>query len=40
MDGRKMLEVDAVLDELEQVHVDRPGVVLSAQTEIPLLDLG
>jgi hypothetical protein len=35
-----MLEVDAILDELEQVHVDRASIVLSAETEFSLFDLG
>jgi hypothetical protein len=35
-----MLEVDAVLDELEQVHLDRSGIVFSAKTEVASFDLG
>ncbi len=33
-----MLKVDAVLDELEQVHLHQPGVVLPSVSQAPVLD--
>jgi hypothetical protein len=38
MDRSEVLKVDAVLDELEQVHLDQPGIVLSPPQESPLID--
>jgi hypothetical protein len=39
MHGREVLVVDAVLYELEQVHVHGPRVVLAAISEITTVDL-
>jgi len=38
MDRSEVLEVDAVLDELEQVHLYQPGIVLSPPREAAIID--
>ncbi len=39
MDRREVLKVDGVLDELEDVHLYEPGVVLSAPYQTAFIDL-